>query len=188
MPLLIIIPGLILGFVTVTALINMTAMARRQGREKAMRVHLGNELSRLSKEKQTLDRTVAAVERNINILSSQEEKLLISLGKLEAEIETRRQDKIAEMDKLVGAQKEAALNDLAAWAEEEKRRLGEKFNTEFKQETQALRDELRTAINGEFDQIREFFLQFARQEKILAEKDIQDFLEKKRLTVISDLN
>ncbi|GAB6052409.1 hypothetical protein JCM17960_12290 [Magnetospira thiophila] len=98
MPFLVILPGLILGFVLVTLLLNGIGTARRQLREKS------------------------ALQKRIAILTQHEEKLLLSLGRLEMDLAARQRRKIAEMEAQIKARKQQAEQEVADWVAQEKQR------------------------------------------------------------------
>ncbi len=135
----------------------------------------------------TLEKAAAQLEENIALLSRKERDLLERIRNLEAEIDPLRQERIKEMESVVTARKEAALNRVTAWAEEEKARLGQQFNAEYEAQTAALRQEVTAKIHEEFDQIHAFFEDFAKSRKSDLDEDIKKFLESRRTAIIERL-
>ncbi|MBF0247060.1 MAG: hypothetical protein HQL36_03155 [Alphaproteobacteria bacterium] len=124
------------------------------------------------------------LETNLDYLAAKERELLEHVRTLEQDLAARRADMEAALKADMAAEKKLALSEVRAWSEEEKRRLGERFDKEYREEAQTMRRELTERINAEFDQIRDFFADFARNEKSLAEKDIHDYLELKRVEMV----
>ncbi|MEO5373959.1 MAG: hypothetical protein H7840_06710 [Alphaproteobacteria bacterium] len=144
-------------------------------------------LEELDADVASLTRTKEALDEAVGVLLERQRDIDNASANADQDVEARRSEKIAEMESAIAAQKEIALNKIMVWSEVEKSRLQARFDKEYQAEVATWRRRLLEMVNTEFDKIHEYFSAFAAEEKVIAEKDIQDFLAEKRSTIVSGL-
>ncbi len=126
------------------------------------------------------EKKAAAVKQKVERLKARESALLQTVRRLERDVEAQRQVKLAELDQEMANQKKLAINELMAWSDAEKHRLARQYGKEYQPVDSGARAEITTKFDDEFDQIRAFLAAFANNEKPISEKDILQFLDRKR--------
>ncbi len=148
----------------------------------------GEEAARLERTRDELRAANQGLEENVTALRSQETELKQKTAALEAELETAREEKMDELDRLVAARKEAALNEVMAWSEEEKARLAKQFDAQYREQAAGLRQNVIGRIHEEFDQIHKYFTEFAENRTSAMDAEIKAFIEDRRAAIQDTLD
>jgi len=94
---------------------------------------------------------------------------------------------LAEAEEQLRVAKRKAGDEIAAWTDSEMARLKHRFNEQYESEVTMMKKELAEKLESEFEQIQEYFLEFAKDKKSLAGHDIQDFLKSKLTEIKNDV-
>ncbi|MBF0207861.1 MAG: hypothetical protein HQK53_13335 [Oligoflexia bacterium] len=94
------------------------------------------------------------------------------------------EDKLRLIDEELDSKRQDALDDIYHWTEQEKNRLQNYFENEYKKNITLARKEIEDRVQEEFKHIHQYFSEFEKEKKLLVENDIKNFLDGKLSKII----